>query len=238
MSGRKGMKQYPAAIKEEVRKQIAAGRSQNEISREYGISRYRNLTKKCGITPSMSRRGNCFDNAMVENFFSIPRQSAFTGLSQNIRWGKRNDWPLNSFLQLPAYSAKNWSGAAYTAPLRLKLYISYLGAFLCCPHKLGLTIKRFKTGFFLPCIASNAQNVIFSVLFVFTVSGGENMRKSTPKQTEIYTACFLKEKQFVIILLSSFSNGFPCDMIYSSTHQYWVRCSYEKGMQATCHLLP
>ena len=71
MSGRKGMKQYPAAIKEEVRKQIAAGRSQKEISREYGISRYRNLTKKCGITPSISRRGNCFDNAMVENFFSI-----------------------------------------------------------------------------------------------------------------------------------------------------------------------
>ena len=82
MSGRKGMKQYPAAIKEEVRKQIAAGRSQKEISREYGISRYRNLTKEYGITPSMSRRGNCFDNAMVENFFSIPRQSAFTDISQ------------------------------------------------------------------------------------------------------------------------------------------------------------
>ena len=40
MSGRKGMKQYPSAIKEKVRKQIAAGRSQKEISREYGISKY------------------------------------------------------------------------------------------------------------------------------------------------------------------------------------------------------
>ena len=49
MSGRKGMKQYPAAIKEEVRKQIAAGRSQKEISREYGISRYRNLTKNVAL---------------------------------------------------------------------------------------------------------------------------------------------------------------------------------------------
>ena len=30
-----------------------------------------NLTKQYGITPSMSRRGNPYDNAMAENFFSI-----------------------------------------------------------------------------------------------------------------------------------------------------------------------
>lgn len=30
-----------------------------------------NLTQSYGITPSMSRRGNPFDNAMAENFFSI-----------------------------------------------------------------------------------------------------------------------------------------------------------------------
>lgn len=29
------------------------------------------LTKEYGITPSMSRRANCCDNAMAENFFSI-----------------------------------------------------------------------------------------------------------------------------------------------------------------------
>ena len=34
------MKQYPESIKEEIREQIAADRSQKEISRKYGISRY------------------------------------------------------------------------------------------------------------------------------------------------------------------------------------------------------
>ena len=38
---------------------------------QYTSQAYFNLTQKYGITPSMSRRGNCYDNAMAENFFSI-----------------------------------------------------------------------------------------------------------------------------------------------------------------------
>ncbi len=38
---------------------------------QYTSQAYFNLTQACGITPSMSRRGNCYDNAMAENFFSI-----------------------------------------------------------------------------------------------------------------------------------------------------------------------
>jgi len=38
---------------------------------QYTSSAYFNLTQSYGITPSMSRRGNCYDNAMAENFFSI-----------------------------------------------------------------------------------------------------------------------------------------------------------------------
>lgn len=38
---------------------------------QYTSQGYFNLTKEYGITPSMSRRGNCYDNAMAENFFSI-----------------------------------------------------------------------------------------------------------------------------------------------------------------------
>lgn len=38
---------------------------------QYTSQEYFNLTQEYGITPSMSRRGNCYDNAMAENFFSI-----------------------------------------------------------------------------------------------------------------------------------------------------------------------
>ena len=38
---------------------------------QYTSQGYFCLTKEYGFTPSMSRRGNCLDNAMAENFFSI-----------------------------------------------------------------------------------------------------------------------------------------------------------------------
>ena len=38
---------------------------------QYASQNYFALTTQYGITPSMSRRGNPYDNSMVENFFSI-----------------------------------------------------------------------------------------------------------------------------------------------------------------------
>ena len=38
---------------------------------QYTSQAYFDLTQAYGITPSMSRRGNCYDNAVAENFFSI-----------------------------------------------------------------------------------------------------------------------------------------------------------------------
>ncbi|MCA1033000.1 IS3 family transposase, partial [Bacillus timonensis] len=37
----------------------------------YRMEKYRNLLKKNRITQSMSRKGNCLDNAVIENFFGI-----------------------------------------------------------------------------------------------------------------------------------------------------------------------
>ena len=38
---------------------------------QYTLQGYFNLTQSYGITPSMLRKGNPYDNAMAENFFSI-----------------------------------------------------------------------------------------------------------------------------------------------------------------------
>jgi transposase InsO family protein len=35
------------------------------------MKQYRHALKEHGITQSMSRKGNCYDNAVIENFFGI-----------------------------------------------------------------------------------------------------------------------------------------------------------------------
>jgi len=55
------------------KEKVAAGRLQlhSDQGSQYTSQAYFDLTKEYGITPSMSRRGNCYDNAMAENSFSI-----------------------------------------------------------------------------------------------------------------------------------------------------------------------
>jgi transposase InsO family protein len=57
-----------ARVKEAVTAEVQLHSDQGV---QYTSHAYFTLTKKYGITPSMSRRGNCYDNAMAENFFSI-----------------------------------------------------------------------------------------------------------------------------------------------------------------------
>ena len=59
------------AIKQEKKAIAAELQLHSDQGLQYTSDAYFNLTKQYGITPSMSRRGNCYDNAMAENFFSI-----------------------------------------------------------------------------------------------------------------------------------------------------------------------
>ena len=44
---------------------------------QYQMKQYQLLLKKKGIKQSMSRRGNCLDNAIIENFFGILKSELF-----------------------------------------------------------------------------------------------------------------------------------------------------------------
>ncbi len=59
------------AMKQEKKRVAGSLQLHSDQGFQYTSQGYFNLTQEYGITPSMSRRGNCYDNAMAENFFSI-----------------------------------------------------------------------------------------------------------------------------------------------------------------------
>lgn len=71
------------AVEEALDKAIEITKDQKEViyhsdqGRLYQIPRYVNKLKDNGITQSMSRKGNCLDNSIMENFFSIIKQEMY-----------------------------------------------------------------------------------------------------------------------------------------------------------------
>lgn len=59
------------AMKQVKKRAAAELQLHSDQGGQYTSQEYFNLTQAYGITPSMSRRGNPYDNAMAENFFSI-----------------------------------------------------------------------------------------------------------------------------------------------------------------------
>ena len=59
------------AMKKEKKRVAAELQLHSDQGFQYTSQGYFNLTQSYGITPSMSRKGNPYDNAMSENFFSI-----------------------------------------------------------------------------------------------------------------------------------------------------------------------
>ena len=59
------------ALKKEKKRVAAELQLHSDQGFQYTSQAYYNLTQSYGITPSMSSKGNPYDNAMAENFFSI-----------------------------------------------------------------------------------------------------------------------------------------------------------------------
>lgn len=58
-------------MKREKKRATAELQLHSDQGFQYTSQAYFKLTQEYGITPSVSRRGNCYDNAVAENFFSI-----------------------------------------------------------------------------------------------------------------------------------------------------------------------
>ena len=65
------------AMKKEKKRVAAELHLHSDQGFQYTSQAYFKLTQSYGITPSMSRRGNPYDNAMAENFFSILKTECF-----------------------------------------------------------------------------------------------------------------------------------------------------------------
>src|SRR5699024_9857096 len=91
---------------------------------QYTPQAYFRLTKQYGITPSMSRKGNPYDNAMAENFFSILkteciyRHKPATFAQANEMIDRYIYFYIHERIQL-----KTGEGAAGATPLLTKLHI-------------------------------------------------------------------------------------------------------------------
>ena len=71
------------AMKKEKKRVAAELQLHSDQGFQYTSQAYFNLTQEYGITPSMSRKGNPYDNAMAENFFSILRHKPATFAQAN-----------------------------------------------------------------------------------------------------------------------------------------------------------
>lgn len=75
---------------------------------QYNSNAYQNLAQLSGVTLSMSRRGNCLDNSVIENFFSIIKSEwKDYSLARNLGELKRSITKFITFYNRKRISLKN-----------------------------------------------------------------------------------------------------------------------------------
>ena len=125
------------AMKNEKKRVAAELQLHSDQGFQYTSHGYFKLTQAYGITPSMSRRGNPYDNALAEIFFSILKTECIyrhkpISLSEAQRM-------IDDYIYF--YNHELIQTKTGVAPLTLRhsacFNISYIGVFLHCPNKLG-----------------------------------------------------------------------------------------------------
>jgi transposase InsO family protein len=86
----------------------------SDRGRQYASYGYQGLLKRYGITPSMSRKGNCYDNAYMESFFSTLKRELVHGE----RYRTREDARLSIFEYVEVFynRTRKHSALGYKSP--------------------------------------------------------------------------------------------------------------------------
>ena len=85
---------------------------------------FRRLLEKTGCVQSMSRKGNCLDNAVAESFFHTLK----TQLTHHVRFRDKNEAELALFNYIEAYynRRRHHSAIDYKTPAELEQYVESL----------------------------------------------------------------------------------------------------------------
>ena len=80
---------------------------------------YRELLKRRGLVPSMSRKGNCWDNAVMERFFGSLKSEWINGQRYATREQARRD--VIHYIEMEYNSERFHSTLGYCTPREIEL---------------------------------------------------------------------------------------------------------------------
>ena len=104
------------AMRDEKKKVAAELQLHSDQGFQYTSQAYFKLTKQYGITPSMSRRGNPYDNAMAENFFSILKTECI--YRQKVKTFQQANYLIDEYIHF--YNYERLQTKTGLAPLSLR----------------------------------------------------------------------------------------------------------------------
>jgi putative transposase len=86
----------------------------SDRGRQYASYGYQALLRRYGITPSMSRKGNCYDNAYMESFFSTLKRELVHGERYRMREEARLS--IFEYVEIFYNRTRKHSGLGYKSP--------------------------------------------------------------------------------------------------------------------------
>jgi transposase InsO family protein len=91
---------------------------------QYASCFYQNILKKFGVTVSMNRRANCWDNAVMERFFGSLKSERTDGINYVTREQAKND--VIDYIEMFYNSSRLHSSLNYQSPMEFeKKYLAF-----------------------------------------------------------------------------------------------------------------